>query len=64
MERIGQIGMFDLENPETRLAVHLALKIRRLLAGNSVRGANGTSAGSHAPTVNRHLPNGPESGDH
>lgn len=32
MERIGQIGGFDLENPETRLAVHLALKIRRLLA--------------------------------
>ncbi|MCC7447013.1 MAG: helix-turn-helix domain-containing protein [Anaerolineae bacterium] len=32
MERIEQIGNFDLENPETRLAVHLALKIRRLLA--------------------------------
>jgi purine catabolism regulator len=32
MERIGQIGGFDLENPETRLAVHLALKIRRLVA--------------------------------
>jgi len=31
MERIGQLGGFDLENPETRLAVHLALKIRRLL---------------------------------
>ncbi|GAB4544895.1 MAG: PucR family transcriptional regulator [Anaerolineae bacterium] len=31
MDRIGQIGSFDLENPETRLAVHLALKIRRLL---------------------------------
>jgi purine catabolism regulator len=31
MERIGQIGGFDLDNPETRLAVHLALKIRRLL---------------------------------
>ncbi|MCE7948173.1 MAG: hypothetical protein DYG88_12165 [Chloroflexi bacterium CFX4] len=31
MERIAQIGGFDLENPETRLAVHLALKIRRLL---------------------------------
>ncbi len=32
MERIEQIGGFDLENPETRLAVHLALKIRRLLS--------------------------------
>jgi PucR family transcriptional regulator, purine catabolism regulatory protein len=32
MERIGQIGNFDLDNPETRLAVNLALKIRRLLA--------------------------------
>jgi len=31
MERIAQIGGFDLDNPETRLAVHLALKIRRLL---------------------------------
>jgi PucR family transcriptional regulator, purine catabolism regulatory protein len=31
MDRIGQIGGFDLNNPETRLAVHLALKIRRLL---------------------------------
>jgi len=31
MERIAQIGGFDLENPETRLAVNLALKIRRLL---------------------------------
>jgi purine catabolism regulator len=32
MERIAQIGGFDLDNPETRLAVHLALKIRRLLS--------------------------------
>ncbi|MFQ3536302.1 MAG: helix-turn-helix domain-containing protein [Aggregatilineales bacterium] len=31
MERIAQLGGFDLDNPETRLAVHLALKIRRLL---------------------------------
>lgn len=31
MDRIAQIGGFDLENPETRLAVNLALKIRRLL---------------------------------
>ncbi len=31
MERIEQIGGFDLDNPETRLAVFLALKIRRLL---------------------------------
>ncbi len=35
MERIGQIGAFDLDNPETRLAVHLALKIRRLLVGQN-----------------------------
>ncbi|MFN7210276.1 MAG: PucR family transcriptional regulator, partial [Aggregatilineales bacterium] len=33
MERIAQLGGFDLDNPETRLAVHLALKIRRLLQG-------------------------------
>jgi purine catabolism regulator len=32
MDRIAQIGSFDLTNPETRLAVHLALKIRRLLS--------------------------------
>jgi PucR family transcriptional regulator, purine catabolism regulatory protein len=32
MERIEQIGNFDLDNPETRLAVHLALKIRRLVS--------------------------------
>jgi DNA-binding PucR family transcriptional regulator len=32
MERVTQIGGFDLDNPETRLAVHLALKIRRLLS--------------------------------
>jgi PucR family transcriptional regulator, purine catabolism regulatory protein len=31
MERISQIGSFDLDNADTRLAVHLALKIRRLL---------------------------------
>jgi purine catabolism regulator len=31
MERIEQIGGFDLDNPETRLAVYLALKIKRLL---------------------------------
>ncbi|MEP7284152.1 MAG: helix-turn-helix domain-containing protein [Chloroflexota bacterium] len=39
MERIGQIGSFDLDNPETRLAVHLALKIRRLVGNlkNSAR---------------------------
>lgn len=35
MERIGQIGGFDLENPETRLAVHLSLKIRRLVAAQN-----------------------------
>ena len=33
MERIAQIGDFNLDDPETRLAVHLALKIRRLLTG-------------------------------
>ncbi|MBE7512529.1 MAG: helix-turn-helix domain-containing protein [Anaerolineales bacterium] len=31
MDRIAQIGGIDFDNPETRLAVHLALKIRRLL---------------------------------
>ncbi len=31
MDRIAQIGNFDLANSETRLSVHLALKIRRLL---------------------------------
>jgi purine catabolism regulator len=36
MERIAQIGSFDLENPETRLAVHLALKIRRLLSNKKL----------------------------
>ncbi|MHB8625152.1 MAG: PucR family transcriptional regulator [Aggregatilineales bacterium] len=35
MDRIAQIGSFDLTNPETRLAVHLALKIRRLLSDSS-----------------------------
>lgn len=35
MDRIAQIGSFDLTNPETRLAVHLALKIRRLLSDTS-----------------------------
>ncbi len=35
MERIEQIGGFDMENPETRLAVHLALKIRRLLVNHA-----------------------------
>src|SRR5260221_7366341 len=34
MDRIAQIGGFDLENPETRLAVHLALKIRRLVSNH------------------------------
>ncbi len=34
MERIAQIGGFDLDNPETRLAVNLALKIRRMLSNN------------------------------
>lgn len=33
MERIEEIGKFDLDNPEMRLAVSLALKIRRLLNG-------------------------------
>jgi purine catabolism regulator len=38
MERIAQIGGFDLDNPETRLAVHLALKIRRLVTGSKISG--------------------------
>jgi PucR family transcriptional regulator, purine catabolism regulatory protein len=37
MERIEQIGAFDLDNPETRLAVHLALKIRRLISSTRSR---------------------------
>ena len=32
MERIADIGGFDLNDPETRLAVHLALTIRRLIS--------------------------------
>ncbi len=31
MERIHQIAGIDMNNPDTRLAVHLALKIRRML---------------------------------
>ncbi|MBN1680196.1 MAG: helix-turn-helix domain-containing protein [Anaerolineae bacterium] len=31
MERIREISGIDLDNPETRLAVHLALRIRRIL---------------------------------
>jgi len=31
MERIREISGLDLDNPETRLAVHLALRIRRIL---------------------------------
>ncbi|MBL8058032.1 MAG: helix-turn-helix domain-containing protein [Anaerolineales bacterium] len=31
MERIGQLAGIDMNNPDTRLAVHLALKIRRML---------------------------------
>jgi purine catabolism regulator len=31
MDRIKEISGLDLENPETRLAVHLALRIRRIL---------------------------------
>lgn len=38
MERISQIGGFDLNNPETRLAVQLALKARRLLPNVKRRG--------------------------
>jgi purine catabolism regulator len=32
MNRINDIAKIDLERPETRLALHLALTIRRLLA--------------------------------
>ncbi len=31
MDRIKEISRLDLDNPETRLAVHLALRIRRIL---------------------------------
>ncbi len=31
MERIGQIAGIDMNNPDTRLAVHLALKVRKML---------------------------------
>jgi purine catabolism regulator len=31
MERISQLAGIDMNNPDTRLAVHLALKIRRML---------------------------------
>jgi purine catabolism regulator len=31
MDRIKEISGLDLDNPETRLAVHLALRIRRIL---------------------------------
>jgi purine catabolism regulator len=31
MERISQIAGLDMSNPDTRLAVHLALKIRKML---------------------------------
>lgn len=34
MKRINEIAQIDLERPETRLALHLALTIRRLLAMN------------------------------
>jgi len=31
MERISQIAGLDMNNPDTRLAVHLALKVRKML---------------------------------
>jgi purine catabolism regulator len=31
MERISQLAGLDMNNPDTRLAVHLALKIRKML---------------------------------
>lgn len=34
MNRINEIAQIDLERPEIRLALHLALTIRRLLALN------------------------------
>jgi len=46
IERVAQIGGFDLDNPETRLAVNLALKIRRLLAAP---GSNIRSSGINRP---------------
>jgi purine catabolism regulator len=33
MERIQQIAGIDMNNPDTRLAVHLALKVRKMLPG-------------------------------
>jgi len=31
MERIAQLTGHDMNNPDTRLAVHLALKVRKML---------------------------------
>jgi len=31
MERISQIAGLDMTNPDTRLSVHLALKVRKML---------------------------------
>jgi purine catabolism regulator len=37
MERISQLAGLDMNNPDTRLAVHLALKVRKMLRPTSVR---------------------------
>ena len=36
MERISQLAGLDMNNPDTRLAVHLALKVRKMLRPGGV----------------------------
>ncbi len=40
MERIAQIAGLDMNNPDTRLAVHLALKVRKMLNPTGKRRGN------------------------
>ncbi len=40
LERIGLISRLDLDNPDTRLAVQLALRIHRMLAANNLSERN------------------------
>ena len=45
MERISQIAGLDMNNPDTRLAVHLALKVRKMLNPTGKRrGSSGKNA--------------------
>jgi len=37
MERISQLTGLDLNNPDTRLTVHLALKVRKMLRPNRLQ---------------------------